>query len=88
MEFLKKYFPLSFKEHKSVTDLGIGILVYLVAGLIAGVLIWLGTAIAGWLGFIGSIIGFAFGIVGAVVDLYVLVGIIIAILVYTKVIKE
>ena len=88
METLKKIFPLSFKEHKGAADLVIGILVYIVVGIIAGALIWLGTALAGWLGVIGAIIGWAFGVVGTVVDIYVLAGIVIEILVFAKVIKE
>ena len=88
MEALKKFFPLSFKRTDSVGNLIIGILLYLVVGIIAGALIWLATAIAGWIPVLGAIIGWALGVIGALVDLYVLAGIIIQLLVFFKVIKD
>ena len=80
MELLKKIFPLSWKYTQDITNLIIGILIYVVGGAIAG-------AIIGILGQI-PIIGFIFGLVGAVVGLYAFAGIVLQILIYTKVIKD
>ncbi len=88
METLKKIFPLSFKRTDTVANLIIGILIYLVAGIIAAALIWLSTLIVGWIPLVGALIGWALGIIGSLVELYVLAGIVIQILVFAKVIKE
>lgn len=88
METLKKIFPLSFKKHAGAADLVIGILIYLVIGIIAGALIWLSTAITGWIPVVGLLIGWVLGIVSSLIGLYVLAGIVIEILVFANVIKE
>ncbi len=80
MDALKKFFPLSFKYVKSVADLVIGILIYLVAGVIGGVIIGITAMI--------PIVNILAGLVGALLDLYVIAGIVILVLVYCKVIKE
>lgn len=79
MDLLKKVFPYSFKEIKTVADLIIGILVYLVVGLVVGALIGLLAKL--------PIIGWIIGIAGGLVDLYCLVGIVLQVLLYTKVLK-
>lgn len=88
METLKKFFPLSFKRTDSVGNLIVGILLYLLVGIVAGALIWLATLITGWLPVVGALIGWALGVVGGLIELYILAGIIIQILVFAKVIKE
>lgn len=80
MDMLKKIFPLSFKYLKDVPNLIIGIVLYIVAGAVGGVLIGLLSKI--------KIIGIIFGIVGGLIDLYVVVGIVILLLAYFKVIKD
>ena len=74
MDTLKKIFPLSFKEKKDVAALIINILIQLVVGIIAGALIAILAKI--------PIIGIIIGIVGALVDVYVVAGIVLAILHY------
>ncbi len=88
METLKKFFPLSFKRLDSVANLVIGILIYLLVGLVAGALIALSTLIVVWIPVIGAIIGWALGVVSSLIGLYVLAGIIIQILAYCKVFKD
>lgn len=88
METLKKIFPLSFKRTDTAANLIIGILIYLVVGILAGVLIWLSTALVGWIPVVGPIIGWVLGVVSGLIGLYVLAGIIIQILVFAKVIKD
>ena len=80
MDTLKKLFPLSFKYVKSVSDLVIGILIYLVAGIVGGVVIGITALI--------PIVSILAGLVGGLLDLYVVAGIVILVLVYCKVIKE
>ena len=87
MDALKKIFPLSFKFTKDVPNLIIGIIVQILAIAVLGVLIWLATAITGWIPVVGAIIGWVLGIVSSLLGLYCLVGIIIQILVFAKVIK-
>ncbi len=87
METLKKLFPLSFKRVDEIGNLILGILIYLVVGIIAGALIWLSTALVGWIPVVGAIIGWALGVVSSLIGLYVLAGIVIQVLVFAKVIK-
>lgn len=79
MEVLKKLFPFSFAEKNGIGGLIVNILLYLVVGAIAGVAIALLAAI--------PVIGLIIGLLGGLIDLYVLVGIIISILDYCKVLK-
>ena len=88
MDILKKTFPLSFKEMKDVKELVIGIVVYLIVAILASVAIYLATLITGWIPVVGAIVGWVLGIVGGLVDLYALAGIVLALLVYFKVIKD
>ncbi len=79
MDALKKLFPYSFTKKKSLGDLIVNIIVYLLAGIV-------GAALIGLLGGI-PVIGAALKIVGWLIDLYVLVGIILSVLHYMKAIK-
>ena len=88
MEALKKFFPMSFKRTDSVANLIVGILLYLLAGIVVGALIWLATAITGWIPVVGTLIGWVLGVVSTIAELYILAGIVIQILVFAKVIKE
>ena len=88
METLKKLFPLSFKRVDEIKNLIIGIIIYLVVGVLAGAVLWLSGVITGWIPVIGLIVGWALGIIGTVVEVYVIAGIVIQILVYAKIIKE
>ena len=79
MDFLKKFFPWSFKAN-DVKALVIAIVIYIVIGFVGGLVI----------GLLGAIpfIGWLFRIVGALLDVYTLVGIILAVLVFAKVLKD
>lgn len=88
METLKKLFPLSFKYTDSVANLIIGILIYLVVGIVGGVLIALAGLITGWIPVVGAVVGVLLRLIGGLVDLYILAGIVIQILVFAKVIKD
>ena len=87
MDTLKKFFPLSFKYTGSVANLIIGILVYILVGIIAGALIGLAGLITGWIPVLGSIICWLLRIVGSLVEIYVVAGIIIQVLAHCKVLK-
>lgn len=79
MDMLKKFFPYSFGA-KDVSGLIIKIVVYLVVGLIVTLVCKLISLIP----ILGPIVAW---FVGAVVDLYVLVGIVLLVLDYLKVLK-
>jgi len=78
METIKKYFPLSFGI-KSVVDLVIKIIIYLVISAIVGVLINVLSHI--------PVINLLTGLAGALLELYILIGIILAVLDFFKIIK-
>ena len=88
METLKKFFPLSWKYTKDVSNLIIGIIIYVVAAIVAGALITLATLLVGWIPLVGWLVAWALGLVGSLIGVYVLAGIVIQILVFTKVIKD
>ena len=88
MDTLKNLFPLSWKYTKDTSNLVVGIIVYIVAAIIAGVVIALGALIVGWLPAIGGLICAILGIIGGVIELYVIIGIVLQLLVYFKVIKD
>ena len=79
MDLLKKLFPLSFKYADTVTNLVIGILIYVVAGAVVGMIL-------GWLSLI-PILGLIFSLVSTLLGIYCLAGIVIEVLVFTKVLK-
>ena len=76
---LKKFFPLSYKYSDTVSNLIIGILIYIVGDIIAGAVIGLLAAI--------PLIGWLFGIIGSLVGIYCRAGIVIEVLIFAKVLK-
>ena len=79
---LKKLFPISYEK----SLLG-GIIKYLIAAIVAGLLIWLSSALTGWIPVIGAVIGWILGIASSIVEIYVIAGIIVAILRKLDIIK-
>ena len=79
MDLLKKIFPLSFRYAKDIANLIVGIIVYLVVGAVGGLVIWLATGI--------PFVGWLVGTLGGILDLYVVVGIVLQVLVFLKVLK-
>ncbi len=79
MDILKKLFPISFKYAGNVSQLIIGILIYIVGDIVAGAVIGLLTGL--------PLIGWLFGIVGSLLGLYFTAGIVIELLVFFKVLK-
>lgn len=75
---LKSIFPFSYRAN-SVGGLVVAIIGYLLAGAVISFLFsWLGGL---WL------IGWLFSIIMSIIDLYFLAGIVIAVLVFTKILK-
>ena len=88
MEILKKFWPYSFKvEKKNVSSLVVNLIVWVVGAFIAGVILWLATALTGWIPVVGALVGIIVGIIGSAVELYSLIGIVLAILVFVDVLK-
>ena len=87
MSVLKNLFPLSWKYSKDVGSLIVGIIIHLVAEVLIGALISLAGMLTGWIPVIGAIVGWALGIVSSVLGLYILIGIILLVLRFLKVIK-
>ena len=79
MDTLIKFFPYSFKEKKDVAALIVNILAYIVVGFAVGVV----GALLGLVPFVGFLIT----ILVSAVDLYILIGIVLSVLDYLKVIK-
>ena len=102
MDILKKIFPLSWKFTGSVANLVIGVLIHLLIGIIGAFIPFvLGMAIgavSGWFGgkvdiaLVGIIplplLGTILSLIGALIDLYVVGGIVIMFLAHFKVLKD
>ena len=87
MDILKKIFPLSFKYSDTSSNLVIGILIYIVAGVIAGALIALSAFLTIWVPFVGILMATLFGLIVSVVEIYVVAGIVIEALLFAKVLQ-
>ncbi len=87
MDILKKFWPYAMKERTSGGDLAIAIIIYLVAGILAGAVIALATFLVAWIPVIGWLIAWVLGLLSSLVGLYCLAGIVFAILSFCKVLK-
>lgn len=88
METLKKFFPYSFKKTETAADLVVTIILYLVAAIVIGAVLSLAMLLLAFIPVVGLILCWLLGVVSSLLGLYVLAGIVIAILVFAKVIKE
>lgn len=78
MDILKKFFPLSFKVEE-IKSFIISLVIYAVIDVVCGFVIGLLAKI--------PLIGIIFSLIGSIVGIYALVGIVLSILVFVKVIK-
>ncbi len=78
MDILKKYFPYAFKATE-LRAFVIALIVYVLIDVVCGFVIGLLANI--------PLIGIIFSILGAVVGLYALIGIVLSVLAFVKVIK-
>lgn len=87
MDTLKKFFPLSFKRNDTVANFVVALIIYVVIGVVAGVLIALAGTLTGWIPVVGTVVGWILRVLGGIIDVYVTVGIVLQILAFTKVLK-
>lgn len=78
MELLKKYFPFAFKATE-LTPFIISLVIYVLIDVVCGVVIGLLAKL--------PIFGIIFSLLGSLIGLYALVGIVLSILVFLKVVK-
>ncbi len=78
MDILKKYFPFAFKSTE-LKPFIISLVIYVLIDIVCGLVLGLLSAI--------PIIGIIFSLLGTVIGLYALVGIVLSILVFVKVLK-
>ena len=89
MDLLKKIWAFSFTvKKKDVTSLVVNLIIWIIAAAIAGLVLWLATAITGWIPVVGWLVGILVGIIGTVVEIYSLVGIVLSILNFCDVLKD
>lgn len=86
MDILKKLFPISFKFTQDAGSLIVGVLIYLVVGIVGGFALGL-IGVLSIVPILGWILALVLGLIGSLLDIYCLAGIIIEVLVYTKVLK-
>lgn len=78
MDMLKKFFPFSFKATELKAFI-ISLVVYVIVDIVCGFVIGLLAKL--------PLIGIIFTLVGSIVGLYALIGIVLSILVFVKVLK-
>ena len=78
MDMLKKFFPHAFKATELKAFI-ISLIIYVLIDIVCGVVIGLLAQI--------PLIGVIFSLLGSIVGLYALVGIVLSILVFVKVVK-
>ncbi len=78
MDFIKKLFPQAMQAN-DLKGLLIAILIYAVVNFVGGFVLGLLDAI--------PLVGFVFGVLGWVLSIYCAVGIIVALLVFFKIVK-
>lgn len=78
MDMIKKFFPHAFKA-TDVQPFVISLIVYILIDVVCGLVIGILSKI--------PLVGILFALVGSVVGLYALVGVILSILVFLKVVK-
>ena len=81
MDLLKKLFPVSFNCKDEASRLVIGIIIYVVIGIIGGAVLALTNLIN------LQLIGVLCSLLGGLLELYTTAGIVLAILVFCKVLK-
>ena len=86
-KLIKQLFPISWKYQKNGKELAIGIIIYIVAFIIGGLLLGIAGLFTG-IPVLGVILGWVLRIVGALLELYVVAGIIFSILIYVGVVNE
>ena len=84
MNFLKNFFPLSFKMAKSTASFIWGIVIYVLAQIVAGTI----AALFSLIPVIGLLMSPITMILGSIVGLYCTAGIVILILAFAKVFKD
>ena len=74
---LKKIFPISYEKPTETA-----IVIYVVAVVIASLVIGLAGALTGWIPLIGKVIGIFLRIAGTLVDIYAVAGIAVKLLLH------
>ena len=78
MDMVKKFFPNAFKA-KELSSFIVALVIYVLIDVVCGFVIGLLAKI--------PVLGIIFSLLGSIVGLYALVGIVLSILVFTKVVK-
>lgn len=88
MDTLKKIFPMSWKFTADVSNFVVGIIIYIVLCVPVGIVLGLAKMIVEWIPLVGNILVWALGVIGGLVGLYAIIGLVLLILVYCKVITD
>lgn len=86
MEILKNYWPNAFKP-TNVKEMGLTLLLYFVPAAICDLVLGLVFGLLAKIPLIGIVFSLVGWLVGSVIGLYALVGIVVTLLVYFKVLK-
>ncbi|MBE6730950.1 MAG: hypothetical protein E7564_04595 [Ruminococcaceae bacterium] len=88
MDLIKNIWFFSFKvEKKNASSLVVNLIVWVVAAVLAGLVLWLAAALTGWIPLIGGLIGGIVGFVGGVIEIYSLIGIVLSVLKFLDIVK-
>lgn len=79
MNLLKALFPFSFTQKNGTAALAVSLIAHILVGAVIGAVIAVLAKV--------PLVGFIFGIIGGLIDLYVLIGIVLVLLDYFKVLR-
>lgn len=88
MDTLKKIFPMSWKFTADVSNFVVGIIIYIVLCVPVGIVLGLAKMIVEWIPLVGNVLVWALGVIGGLVGLYAIIGLVLLILAYCKVITD
>ena len=79
MNLLKALFPFSLTQKNGTAALAVSLIAHILVGAVIGAVIAVLAKV--------PLVGFIFGIIGGLIDLYVLIGIVLVLLDYFKVLR-
>ena len=79
MNLLKALFPFSLSQKNGTAALAVSLIAHILVGAVIGAVIAVLAKV--------PLVGFIFGIIGGLIDLYVLIGIVLVLLDYFKVLR-
>lgn len=87
MDLIKKAWPYAFKVERNVSSLVVNLIMWVVASVCAGLVLWLASALTSWIPVLGALIGIIVSLLGSLLELYCVIGLVLTVLVFLDILK-